>query len=211
MQIHPLLIAMAILFRAKNHGPILDSNMTINEALNGVSEDCPKKIRDRQVLLNVDYLGFDENHHRGQIVIDMDLAKEVADVFEIAFKEKFPIYSMIPISDKKFRKDNMWDDELSMQANNTSCFNYRAIIGKKKLSNHALGRAIDINPLVNPYIKGGLILPRGSKYDPKAPGTLTGDHPVTRAFIARGWEWGGNWTSLKDYQHFEKSLQDKKR
>lgn len=184
--------------------PIIDSKMAEEDAFDGLDRRCPKDLRERQKLVGVTHWGFDKKVHRGQLVIDKELEKDIAEVFEIALKEKFPLQSVIPISHAKFRKNEKWDDDLSMAANNTSCFNYREVTGGTSLSKHALGRAIDINPLQNPYIKGKLTLPPNAKYDPDAPGTLTADHPVTKAFLARGWEWGGNWKSLKDYQHFEK-------
>jgi peptidoglycan LD-endopeptidase CwlK len=184
--------------------PIVDSKMTDDEAFEGLDRRCPKDLRERQKVVAVTYWGFDGKVHRGQLVVDKDLEKDVAEVFEVALKEKFPIQSVIPVAHAKFRKNDRWDDDLSMAANNTSCFNYREVTGGTALSRHALGRAIDVNPVQNPYVKGKLILPPGAKYDPDVPGTLTAEHPVTKAFLARGWEWGGNWKSLKDYQHFEK-------
>jgi hypothetical protein len=101
-----------------------------------------------------------------------------------------------------------WDDDRSMAANNTSGFNYRPMTGDgtsaTRLSPHALGRAIDINPLLNPYIKGEMIKPDGAVYDPSRPGTITADSFIVKFLKKRGWTWGGDWTSLKDYQHFEK-------
>jgi hypothetical protein len=72
------------------------------------------------------------------------------------------------------------------------------------VGHHARGRATDINPMQNPYINGAVILPARARDEPRADGTLTADHPVTKAFLARGLEWGGHWKSRKDYQHFEK-------
>lgn len=184
--------------------PIVDSKMTDDEAFDGLDRRCPKALRDAQKVVAVTYWGFDGKVHRGQLVVDRELEKDVAEVFEVAFKERFPLRSVVPVSAAPFRKDGRWDDDLSMAANNTSAFNYREVTGGGALSKHALGRAVDVNPLQNPYVKGKLTLPPGAKYDPAAPGTLTAEHPVTKAFLARGWEWGGNWTSLKDYQHFEK-------
>jgi hypothetical protein len=138
------------------------------------------------------------------LVIDKDLAGDIEFAFEEALKEKFPIYSVIPISHNSFRKNGRWDDNASMEANNTSCFNYRRITGGQNLSLHALGRAIDINPVQNPYINGNMSLPINSGYDPAVDGTLTNDSVIVKSLISRGWEWGGNWTSLKDYQHLEK-------
>ena len=185
-------------------GPVVDSAMTADQAFDGLAASCPPAIRDRQVIMPVVYWGFDAKEHQGQVVVERDLAADIAAIFAVALREKFPIRTVIPISAPQFRRDGVWSDDLSMAADNTSCFNYRAITGGKTLSNHALGRAIDINPIDNPYVKGATVLPPGSKYDPSAPGTLTEDHPITRAFLDRGWDWGGHWKSLKDYQHFEK-------
>ena len=186
--------------------PVVDSAMTADQVFEGLAASCPPEIRDRQVILPVVYWGFDNREHQGQVVTEKDLATDVTAVFAVALRERFPIRSVIPVSASQFRKDGAWDDDLSMAADNTSCFNYRMITGGKTLSNHALGRAIDINPFDNPYIKGSIVLPSGSKYDPARPGTLTADHPVTRAFLDRGWDWGGNWKTRQDYQHFEKTV-----
>jgi len=184
--------------------PIIDSRMTRKEAFEGLDPKCPEDIRKRQKLVKLKYYSSDGKIHQGQLVVDAELEDDVKKVFALALKERFPIYSVIPISDKRFRKDNRWDDELSMEANNTSAFNYREVTGGGRLSNHAYGRAIDINPFQNPYIKNRTILPHGAKYDPGIAGTFTSDHPIVRAFLQLGWTWGGNWTSPIDYQHFEK-------
>jgi len=184
--------------------PVVDSKMTADEAFEGLDPACPKSVRARQVVVALTYWGHDGKVHRGQLVIDRDLVTDVAEVFAVALEHKFPIRSVVPVSHPRFRKDRAWSDDLSMAADNTSGFNYRPVTGGGTLSNHALGRAIDLNPLLNPYVKGAVTLPPGARYDPAVPGTLTADHPVTKAFLARGWAWGGNWTSLKDYQHFEK-------
>lgn len=91
-----------------------------------------------------------------------------------------------------------------MADNNSSAFNYRTAVGKTNLSRHAFGRAIDINPVQNPYVKGGLVLPPGAVYDTGVRGTLLPDGVVVQAFEKRGWTWGGRWTTLKDWHHFEK-------
>jgi peptidoglycan L-alanyl-D-glutamate endopeptidase CwlK len=186
--------------------PVIDSRMSKREAFDGLDPKCPDEIRKRQRLITVKYYSTDRQIHQGQLVIDVDLKSDIKKIFALGLKQRFPIYSVIPISDKRFRKDNRWDDELSMEANNTSAFNYREVTGGGRLSNHAYGRAIDINTFLNPYIKNGIILPYGAKYDPSISGTFTSDHPIVRAFLQLGWDWGGNWTSPRDYQHFEKPL-----
>jgi peptidoglycan L-alanyl-D-glutamate endopeptidase CwlK len=186
--------------------PIIDSRMTDKEVFEGLDRKCPEGIRKRQQVVKLKYYSTDGKIHRGQLVIDKELVKDIKKVFKMALKERFPIYSVIPVSNQRFRKDGRWDDELSMEANNTSGFNYREITGGGRLSNHAYGRAIDINTFLNPYIKGDIVLPHGAKYDPGIAGTFTASHPIVRAFLELGWVWGGNWTSRPDYQHFEKPL-----
>jgi hypothetical protein len=184
--------------------PIIDSAMSYEQALEGLSVNCPANIKNRQRLVNVKYYSFDNKIHQGQLVIDRDLADDIEFAFGEALKEKFQIFSVIPISHISFRRNGSWDDNLSMEANNTSCFNYRAITGGQGLSLHATGRAVDINPLQNPYLRGNIILPVNSNYNPYIRGTLTSENIIVRSLVSRGWEWGGNWTALKDYQHLEK-------
>lgn len=194
----------------KNSGtekhPIIDSKMSKKEAFDGLDPNCPKEIRKRQKLIKLKYYSFDGRIHQGQMVLDKDLVKDIKKVFDVALKEKFPIKSVIPVSDLRFRKNGRWDDDLSMAAGNSSSFNYREITGGGRLSNHAYGRAVDLNTFQNPYIKGKISLPPGAKYDPTAPGTFTSDNPIVKTFISLGWAWGGNWKSPIDYQHFEKPL-----
>lgn len=101
-----------------------------------------------------------------------------------------------------------------MRANNTSAFNYRSISGSSTLSKHAYGMAIDLNPRINPYVKGTVIQPEnGSAYTQRDPRKCEGKYReqmiqkgdyVYRLFRDHGFTWGGDWASLKDYQHFEK-------
>jgi hypothetical protein len=127
----------------------------------------------------------------------------VTDIFRDLFHHGFLIEKMTPVEDYK------GDDNASMAANNTSAFNCRDVTGQPgKFSNHSWGRAIDINPLTNPYIKGDTVLPpEGRRYLDRSlafPGSiLSGSFIVTR-FAESGWQWGGSWTDRKDYQHFEK-------
>jgi hypothetical protein len=92
-----------------------------------------------------------------------------------------------------------------MKDNNTSAFNYRVISGTRTFSPHALGRAIDINPILNPQIKNGKTFPEGAIYNKSARGTITSNSWLTHEFYKRGWRWGGNWKFTLDYQHFERT------
>jgi hypothetical protein len=184
--------------------PIVDSNITLAQALR---KYAPPKFKRRQRIIDVLYYSFDNKVHKGQLVIDERLVSDIREVFRVAFKTKFPIKSVIPISHNCFYKDGEYNsDGQSMMRNNTSAFNYRTATASKKLSMHAYGYAIDINPVQNPYIKGRVVLPPGAVYDLSRPGTLGRNSPVVRTFLRLGWTWGGNWKSLKDYQHFEKVL-----
>lgn len=184
--------------------PVIDSNITLSQALR---KFAPAEIKEKQWLVEVLYYSFDGKIHKGQIIIDKRLAEDIREVFMVALNDKFPINSVIPISHNRFFNNGNWnDDNQSMLANNTSGFNYRMVTGGKKLSNHAYGFAVDINPVQNPYIKKDVVLPKGAVYDIKAPGTLTPESSVVKAFKRLGWTWGGEWNSLKDYQHFEKVL-----
>ena len=102
-------------------------------------------------------------------------------------------------------------DELSMRDNNTSAYNDRPIEGSGATSYHQLGRAIDINPLVNPYIRfsDGEVLPETARQyldrNRSVKGMINDDSPCVHVFKKYGWTWGGDWNSVKDYQHFEKN------
>lgn len=186
--------------------PIIDSSVTLDNALR---KYAPPEFKKRQVIIDVLYYSFDGKIHRGQLVIDGRLVRDIREVFQVILETKFPIGSVIPISHDRFNEAGEWNaDDQSMKSNNTSAFNYRCATGSKKLSKHAYGFAIDINPIQNPYIKDGVVLPAGAVYDPSLPGTLTPDSPIVKKFLSLGWTWGGNWKSLKDYQHFEKALSD---
>ncbi len=182
---------------------IVDSNYTYKDIIDAAKRrGTPRSIVRRLEVVEVRYYSFDGKIHQGQLVIDKRLAGDIKKIFRKILEIKFPIKSVIPISDPRFN----FSDDRSMRANNTSAFNYRRMVGGRRLSKHASGIALDINPLYNPYIKGRNVQPRGAKYIVSRPGTLTRSSPVVRAFKRLGWRWGGDWRSLKDYQHFEKRL-----
>lgn len=171
--------------------------MTFDEAVKGTK--APQDVLDDLVLTNVEYYGFDGFIHKGQLVLHKDVEKDILDIFDMMKKQKFPVEKCIPI----VKYD--WSDDRSMADNNTSAFNFRYIAGTKKVSNHSYGIAIDINPVQNPAVyNDGKISPEGATYKTDAPGTLTKNNFIVKELKKRGWRWGGDWTSLKDYQHFNK-------
>lgn len=186
---------------------MIDSSVTREKAFLNIAPDCPHEIIVAQEIIDVEYFGFDGELHRGQLVLDRRLADDVQEVFALAKEIKFPLERVIPASNPDFFRNGKWDDEVLMDKNITSAFNYRTITGQQKMSNHARGWAIDINPRLNPYIHNGITKPEGATYNLSIQGTLSAEHPVVLKFKELGWIWGGDWTSLKDYQHFEKTLE----
>jgi peptidoglycan LD-endopeptidase CwlK len=179
-----------------NNKAISDCNYTFDEAVSGL--DIPKSILNNLALVNVEYYSFDDKIHKGQIVVNKTVVSEIKEIFEFIKKNKFPINKVIPIVKYK------WSDEVSMNDNNTSAFNYRKVKGQKVLSPHANGLAIDINPMQNPHVKSNKSIPPQALYNSKEPGSILKDSQLVKEFQKRGWNWGGFWKSSKDYQHFEK-------
>lgn len=143
----------------------------------------------------------------GELICHRSIANDLLSIFRKLYAANYPIERMVLI-------DNYGaDDELAMAANNTSCFNCRYIAGTRKLSNHSSGRAIDINPLYNPYVwhdrQGKLhVSPAtGRNYANRKAAfkyKIDTNDLCYREFIKHGFKWGGNWTRRKDYQHFER-------
>jgi hypothetical protein len=152
-------------------------------------------------LLTVSYWGFDDRAHAGELVVHRDVARDVIRVFGMLFRARFPIKRMVLVDAYG------GDDDRSMAANNTSAFNCRAVTGGSAFSEHSYGLAIDINPSLNPYItsSGAVLPPSAERFADRTleePGMIHAGDVVVRAFATVGWEWGGSWSSIKDYQHF---------
>ena len=137
-------------------------------------------------LLRMNHWGFDGALHDGELVVAAAVASDVASAFERIFAARFPIQRMVRIDAYG------GDDNASMEANNTSGFNFRTIAGLDALSLHSFGTAIDINPAQNPYIgRGGVMPPAAAAYldrDDVRPGMLVRPGPVIEAFESIGWE-----------------------
>jgi hypothetical protein len=161
---------------------------------------CPLAVEDLRAI-DASHWGFDGAVHEGRIVVAESLVDDVTGVLRELFDARYPIERMEPV--------DMYggDDLASVAANNTSAFNCRLATGStSSWSEHAYGRAIDLNPLVNPYVVGDDVIPEASR--PYLDRTRTdqgmiheGD-PAVLAFKSRGWVWGGHWKTSKDYQHF---------
>ena len=159
------------------------------------------------------HVNFDGDYQVGEMIVNEDVASDVLEIFEILCDEGYEIYSMYLIDDF-WAGDPDDSDWYSIDANNTSAFCYRTATGSGNLSKHALGRAIDINPQQNPYVTYDSDGDAHYSHDNASDyvyDRYTGDHMITiydrayELFTDYGWTWGGNWSSPKDYQHFQLS------
>lgn len=168
--------------------------------------DCTVK-RSELRYLRLSHYDANGKEKVGELVCNKVIASDLKEIFQELYRNKYPIERMQLVDDYDA------DDERSMQANNTSCFNFRPIAGSNKLSAHSRGMAIDINPLYNPCVKrrkdGSTVVQPSTarKYaDRSKPGRymIQRNDLCYRLFLKHGFKWGGSWQTLKDYQHFEK-------
>jgi hypothetical protein len=161
---------------------------------------CPVDVADLR-LIRMPHWGFDGHVHPGELVVHRSVAAGVTSVFAQAFTARFPIRRMERI------ERYGGDDDASMAADNTSSFNCRPILGGNSMSVHSWGLAIDINTVENPYVRGDVVAPpAGAPFLDRGdvrPGMIVDGDLLVTAFADIGFGWGGHWSSLKDYQHFE--------
>ncbi len=174
---------------------------------NSWKKSCPVGLEDLRYV-RVRHWDFKGGSSIGELVVHADVAEGIAQIFEELYDIGYPVRQMRLVSDFK---GNDWQ---SIEADNTSAHNCRSLTGSsKKWSNHAYGMAIDINPIENPYIsRTGRISHKASlPYRKRAHVPSRGladkamalkDDKVVHIFKKYGWKWGGEWTGIKDYQHF---------
>jgi hypothetical protein len=162
---------------------------------------CPVPLADLRYL-TVTYRGFDGSDHSGELVVAASVATDVVVVFHRLYNNGFPLASL------RLVDDFGGSDDRSMDADNSSAFNCRAVTGGGGFSEHSYGTAIDLNPVENPYLSGATVLPpQGRQFLDRAPGpgVITEGDEVVAAFASIGWTWGGSWSGPIDYQHFSAS------
>jgi hypothetical protein len=173
--------------------------------MNGVSwhPGCPVPLRELR-LIRLRFWGFDRQAHMGRLVVHADQARRVAGIFGRLYEVAYPI--------RRMRLVDYYgaDDRTSMEHDNTSAFNCRWRAGQPGVwSQHAFGRAIDVNPVENPYVWSGGVSPwNGAPFVDRSDrrrGMIFRGDAVWWAFRNRSWEWGGDWASVKDYQHFSRN------
>lgn len=176
---------------------IVDCNYSFEEAVKGTK--APDSVISQLDLITVKYYSMDGKIHQGQLLTNKKISAELRDVFEYMLKIKFPVKRVIPIV-----KYN-WNDDLSMQDNNTYSFCYRNV----SFSKHAKGLAVDINPFQNPVrwrsdYSFRKDKPEGATYNPDAPGTFYPENQVVLKFKELGFRWGRTFRRNNDDHHFEK-------
>ena len=163
---------------------------------------CPVHVKNLR-LVTVTHWGFDGKPRTGKLVVHGDAAADLVTVMRKLYQARFPI--------RRMRLVDAYgaDDYRSIEADNTSAFNCRAVAGTTRWSEHAYGLAIDINPIENPYVSGGTTSHRASRpyldRSRRGKGMIHAGDAVVRAFASIGWGWGGYWSGVKDYQHFSAS------
>jgi hypothetical protein len=150
--------------------------------------------------MRLTFWGFDGRRHTGELLVNHSASAALTTVFRRLYAARFPIEQMHITTKAEAALPPTGD------GNNTSAFVCRPVRGQTTWSQHAYGLAIDVDPFQNPYVKGERVLPELASWyldrTRHAPGIITADGPVVRAFEAIGWGWGGSWHALKDYEHF---------
>lgn len=182
----------------------------IFEKMQGKSykENCTVP-REELRYLHILHVGFDNNTHEGELIVNKRIAEDVLDIFKELYKAGYQIEKVRLIDEYNAL------DELSMRDNNSSAFNFRYISYSTTLSKHAMGLAVDINTLYNPYIKqvdGRLNIEPANAVqyvdrNRQFPHKIDHDDLCYKLFTKHGFEWGGDWEDSKDYQHFEIKLE----
>jgi hypothetical protein len=150
--------------------------------------------------VSLSHWDFAGHPRTGVLILNAGVVADTRAAFAALYRLRFPIRSIRPVSEFGA------SDDASMAADNTSAFNCRFVSGTTRWSQHAYGRAIDLNPLENPYVDGDHVSPpRGRRFADRslhAKGLVHDGGNVVRAFAAVGWGWGGHWGGARDYQHF---------
>jgi len=168
---------------------------------------CPVGPADLRYI-RLKHRNFYGSEKMGEIIVHKDVAEEVVEIFRKLYEIGYPIRQMRLVSD--FRGSD-WQ---SIEADNTSAFNCRKATGSKKWSKHSYGKAIDLNSIENPYISrsGKIVHIKSLQYRKRVhksntsadKAVLLKNDKAVKIFKKRGWKWGGDWSSVKDYQHFSK-------
>jgi len=174
---------------------------------NSYRAGCPTSINSLRYI-KLKYIGFDKKEHIGELIVHKNVANDIVYIFKELYKAKYPIRKMQLVS--KYNGS----DFASIEADNTSAFNCRPVEGTNRWSKHSYGKAIDINPLENPYVsnRGHTSHKASYRYLKRVRVNNTAQQKalilpndyIVKLFKSKGWRWGGDFKCCKDYQHFDK-------
>ena len=204
----------ALLLTLASHGAFEASISQITQQIkermikgNSWKQGCPVALENLRYL-RMKHIDFNGEENTGEMIVHADVSNEVIKIFEALYDVGYPIKKMKLVSDYK------GSDWQSIEADNTSAFNCRKATGSKNYSKHSYGKAIDINPIENPYVfRSGKSSHKASTPYLKRKRTnesvsqkamFLRQDDVVKLFKNHGWEWGGDWNGVKDYQHFSK-------
>jgi hypothetical protein len=187
------------------HGSIAPVGAATRRSMGGSwHAGCPVPIADLR-LLTLTFWGFDGGTHTGHLIVHGRYAAGVLGVFHTLYDARYPIRKMEVVH--SYAGDHYHGTTDGPSDDDTAAFNCRTAVGSSAWSEHAYGRAVDLNPVENPYVgTAGNVVPREGRRFTDRSRTLTGmiapNDVVVRAFASIGWSWGGAWHTLKDYMHF---------
>ena len=163
------------------------------------SPRCPVALHDLRYV-TTSFWGFDGRRHTGELVVNARVAQDVVGVFHRLYRTRYPVEEMRLVTTADLEARPTGD------GNNTAAFVCRPARGQSQWSAHAYGLAVDVNPFLNPYRDGDLVLPElaGAYLDRSRhrPGMITANGEVVDAFRSIGWTWGGRFESVSDPMHF---------
>lgn len=201
------------LSHASDYFTVNEINDDVLQCINGKSYVENEHIQlDELRYLKLLHYNYSHKIQVGELIVNEKIAKDCREIFQELFSQQYEIASMCLI-DKFWTGDSVDSDTNSIENNNTSAFNYRVVPDTDRLSNHAAGFAIDVNPLQNPYVKynndGSFAkyykdMEKYTDRKQKEKHMITHDDICYQIFAKHGFTWGGDWNNSKDYQHFEK-------
>ena len=165
---------------------------------------------DQLCYVHILHYNFDGSPTEGELICNEAISKDLLVIFYELYRNEYQLERVLLIDEYD------GDDTASMEDNNTFCFNYSIVKGTGRLSRHAYGLAVDVNPLYNPYItynedgSENVSPAAAAGYSDRSlsfPYKIDENDLCYRLFIQHGFTWGGNWNSSKDYQHFQKSVE----
>lgn len=165
---------------------------------------CPVPLEQLRVL-TVAHWDFAGERRLGQLVVNEDAARPLASAFDRLYELRFPIRHM-RFADLYGPRPKPTDVSGAFACRESVPSPCSGRTRSGTWSQHAYGRAVDLNPVENPYFGPAC----GKVHDPRSRRFLDRSRlrrgmvtpAVVRAFASIGWRWGGAWRSTRDYMHF---------